>query len=336
MESSPPLSETSPPKRAQKLAVRVGRGVIALVGFGVAATWLGEGYWVLELSAFWIPLYTALAFMGTALCMAGGARRSAVAGLVAGLIAAAHLVPLQIPRAGAASTGARANFRLLTANVYEKNWNRAAFPRFATQSEADVVIMQEVDLDWHNRMLALNETYPEAMHTSRWPGDKMDLGEYGKQAPVEVELADALDLPATVTTYAVNGQPVRLMNIHTRSPYTTGRARQHEEEFEKLTAWVKETDGPLIVAGDFNSTPWSPLFRKLLAETRLQQARQGFGVVGSWPTFFGPVRTPIDHVLVTPDIGVVNFRLGPPVGSDHRPLVVDLHISSGADDRKKP
>lgn len=35
---------------------------------------------------------------------------------------------------------------------------------------------------------------------------------------------------------------------------------------------------------------------------------------------------PIDHVLVTPGIGVTGYEVGPEIGSDHQPLTVDLIV----------
>jgi len=35
-------------------------------------------------------------------------------------------------------------------------------------------------------------------------------------------------------------------------------------------------------------------------------------------------RIPIDHVLVTPDLQILRFELGPPVGADHLPIWVEL------------
>jgi endonuclease/exonuclease/phosphatase (EEP) superfamily protein YafD len=36
---------------------------------------------------------------------------------------------------------------------------------------------------------------------------------------------------------------------------------------------------------------------------------------------------PIDHCLVSPEITILDRRLGPAVGSDHYPLIVDFIIS---------
>ena len=39
------------------------------------------------------------------------------------------------------------------------------------------------------------------------------------------------------------------------------------------------------------------------------------------------LRVPIDHLVHTPDLVVVDRRLGPPLGPDHFPLVVDLAVA---------
>jgi endonuclease/exonuclease/phosphatase (EEP) superfamily protein YafD len=84
----------------------------------------------------------------------------------------------------------------------------------------------------------------------------------------------------------------------------------------------------LIVAGDMNSSPWSPQCRALRRNTGLVSARQGRGILGTWPSFFGPLRVGIDQMLVSPDIQVVACRVGAGIGSDHRPLITDLFVGS--------
>jgi endonuclease/exonuclease/phosphatase (EEP) superfamily protein YafD len=72
---------------------------------------------------------------------------------------------------------------------------------------------------------------------------------------------------------------------------------------------------------------WSPWYRRLRAETRLTNARRGFGVMASWPAYLPPVmRLPIDHCLVSDELIVTDCRLGPAFGSDHLPLIVDIAV----------
>jgi endonuclease/exonuclease/phosphatase family metal-dependent hydrolase len=64
--------------------------------------------------------------------------------------------------------------------------------------------------------------------------------------------------------------------------------------------------------------------RDTLQASGLISARRGFGILPSWPTQRPVLVIPIDHVLVSSEIGVVDFRVGKGTGSDHLPVTVDL------------
>jgi endonuclease/exonuclease/phosphatase family metal-dependent hydrolase len=68
----------------------------------------------------------------------------------------------------------------------------------------------------------------------------------------------------------------------------------------------------------------------LIERIGLINAREGFGVLPTWPTYYGStaLMIPIDHCLVSEDIRVFNIRTGAHIGSDHLPLIVDIEISA--------
>jgi endonuclease/exonuclease/phosphatase (EEP) superfamily protein YafD len=77
-----------------------------------------------------------------------------------------------------------------------------------------------------------------------------------------------------------------------------------------------------ILAGDFNSTPWS--FAR-------QREDRDFGLIRrtravfSWPRGYGPAPfLPIDHVYAGSAWATVSVTRGPDVGSDHYPVIVVL------------
>jgi endonuclease/exonuclease/phosphatase (EEP) superfamily protein YafD len=87
----------------------------------------------------------------------------------------------------------------------------------------------------------------------------------------------------------------------------------------------------LILAGDFNSTPWSYARR---AEDRMFGLERRTKAVFSWPTGQdapawrrSPIPIlPIDHVYAGRDWKTVSVTRGPRLGSDHFPVVVVLAL----------
>jgi len=81
-----------------------------------------------------------------------------------------------------------------------------------------------------------------------------------------------------------------------------------------------------IVAGDLNTTPWSHGFRQLVRLRSLRDSGVGRGVQATWNARRWVPRIPIDDVVVSPEVRVIDRRVGPDVGSDHRPVEATLAI----------
>jgi endonuclease/exonuclease/phosphatase (EEP) superfamily protein YafD len=91
-----------------------------------------------------------------------------------------------------------------------------------------------------------------------------------------------------------------------------------------LASLAGQSKGMMILIGDLNVTPWSPDYARLIRDSGLRDARRGHGILPTWPTFFPLMMIPLDHCLISPTLAVSDIRLGPNIGSDHLPLIVDL------------
>jgi endonuclease/exonuclease/phosphatase (EEP) superfamily protein YafD len=88
----------------------------------------------------------------------------------------------------------------------------------------------------------------------------------------------------------------------------------------------------LIVAGDFNLTPWSFALQGI--DKRLGLERRDRAMF-SWPARMSPRSPlswptpllPIDHLYAGRDWRLVSLRSGPLLGSDHYPLVARLALA---------
>jgi endonuclease/exonuclease/phosphatase (EEP) superfamily protein YafD len=103
-------------------------------------------------------------------------------------------------------------------------------------------------------------------------------------------------------------------------------ARLRNGQLRAIAARAKKSNAPVIVLGDLNFTPWSPYFRELLRDGGLRNTSQGHGLHASWPALLPMGRIPLDHCLVSPEIRVSNKQVGPYIGSDHLPVMVEVLV----------
>jgi endonuclease/exonuclease/phosphatase family metal-dependent hydrolase len=95
-------------------------------------------------------------------------------------------------------------------------------------------------------------------------------------------------------------------------------------DLERLRVHMS-TQGPTqIVAGNLNLTPFAWKFAQLNNAGLGQHATYRATFAPTWP-FTWPVPVFLmDNVLSTQDIASVRVTVGPPLGSDHRPLIADI------------
>jgi endonuclease/exonuclease/phosphatase family metal-dependent hydrolase len=96
---------------------------------------------------------------------------------------------------------------------------------------------------------------------------------------------------------------------------------------KKVAQLIKESPYPVIVCGDFNDTPISFAYHTIVESGNLKSAFRekgsGFGITygGAFPNF------QIDHILCSPSIDVLNYKVIKKKFSDHYPIVAELRIT---------
>lgn len=104
-----------------------------------------------------------------------------------------------------------------------------------------------------------------------------------------------------------------------------GQAGRRDES-TAARAWIDPLteQRPLVVMGDFNLPEESGIYRDVWGDLTNVFDVGGFGVGWTKRTRFLGVR--IDHILVGRGFHVGRVRLGPALGSDHRPLIAELRL----------
>lgn len=133
--------------------------------------------------------------------------------------------------------------------------------------------------------------------------------------------------PLTLGRYAGRKGPIELLAVHMAWPLPAGPQAYHRNGLAEVAAGLDRNS--LIIAGDFNSTPWSFSLRRL--DRRLGMARRTLALA-SWPAGKFSRRLPpapfpmmpIDQLYAGQDWRTVSVARGPYVGSDHYPVVTVL------------
>lgn len=250
--------------------------------------------------------------------------------LFAGVLTAIHVPGVLVwylPSSNTPSGEAETNLRIVTANVLTENQEHGFFLDFIEDTQPDIIFIQELNDAWAESLQALKEAYAHyAMEPrsdnfgiamfSRLPLDEIDIRYYGEAS-----------VPSVHARLTLDGRSISLLSYHTLPPAGPEYMATRNRQLEAIGAYVEAQDDLVIVAGDLNVTPWSPNYKAMIRKSGLKNARQGHGIKPTWSGIPLPIALlPLDHVLLSPGIAVKTFGVGPRIGSDHRPLVVDLAV----------
>ncbi|WMS44380.1 endonuclease/exonuclease/phosphatase family protein [Acuticoccus sp. MNP-M23] len=268
-------------------------------------------------------LHVLLVALGlAALAALAGARRIAAAGLVAALAAfisvAPYVLPLgNNPTAKASAGTGTPGVTLLQMNLLF-NADLTAAMRTISDSNADIVTLQEVTPAHWETLAALNYPHRTRCETPRRVGDVAILS--------RLPFAAAPDVCIPQENFMARAVPfgdgtLNVVSQHLSWPWPHAQQRQ----VEIVAPTLNGLRAPTVIAGDFNAAPWSANLR---AYARAAGTEPVGGIGTTWPTMLPGWLTrlaglPIDNILVTPGLGVAAAIL-PPTASDHSPVLVNL------------
>jgi endonuclease/exonuclease/phosphatase (EEP) superfamily protein YafD len=287
---------------------------------------LGELWWVLELTSHFRLQYTAILSV-TALLFA--LRREWKTAAVFGVFALSNIAVV-VPNwtsDAIKSSPAAPRLRIVSLNVHTENQRFASVRSFLMESSPDVILLMEVNERWMTELSGLRHTYPYSIAQPQ--DDNFGIALFSRlplKDPKLIFLGNS-GVPTVTTRLEVGTNSILMFGIHTLPPVSPDYAQTRNEQLAELASLIRAQHGGLVtVIGDLNVTPWSPVFRRLVTDSGLRSSAQGRGVQASWPTAIFPLRIPLDHLLVSPGLGVADRHVGPNVGSDHFPIMAVLTI----------
>ena len=233
---------------------------------------------------------------------------------------------------GAARGGGPLRLRILTCNL--EGPHARGLPALIAAEAPDVVILEECPTSWTARLLPgpgwFMHRKGELLMASRLP-----IREFADHDPPGLRWGWSgigrivIETPVgAVDVYGVHLQtPRKGLNSMIRWKLGgVGELRENTEqrrrEAEAASRWVAGSDHPHIVAGDFNLTVESTIYRDAWSSYLNAFSAAGLGFGPTKYTRWLGVR--IDHILGGPGWGARACWVGPDIGSDHRPVIADL------------
>lgn len=215
--------------------------------------------------------------------------------------------------------------RVQIANVYTANRRFDEFMLQVRKTSPDLLAVLEVNAEWMAKLEALKDILPYVIAAPR--NDNFGIAIFSRHPFLNRhrKYFGAAGVPALVVTIQPGPQACTVIAAHTLPPVSPEYFQQRNRQLAELGAYIREHEGPLVLLADLNTTMWSSHYKRFVAQAGLVNARQGFGLLPTWPaTLPAGFRLPLDHILHDSRLVTLNCERGLPAGSDHFPLLAEI------------
>ncbi|WP_420590561.1 endonuclease/exonuclease/phosphatase family protein [Bacterioplanoides sp.] len=218
--------------------------------------------------------------------------------------------------------------KILLSNVNSANNEHQRLIDLIQQDSPDILVLLEINDAWLNSLQVIKTMYPFEKAIAR--NDNFGIAVFSKLPldNAEVRYWGNSGLPSLMLNYQWQGEGITLLATHPLPPITKDMMQQRDTQLLQAAADAAQQSGPVIMLGDFNITPWSSTFNQITELSGLNNCRNGFGILPTWPAQlkWPALMIPIDHCLASGEITISELRTGNDIGSDHLPLMISLQL----------
>ncbi|MCA9892190.1 MAG: endonuclease/exonuclease/phosphatase family protein [Anaerolineae bacterium] len=339
------VSQRRRPSLLQRLLTLLfGLYLLFLLAYVIMRPIFGDQLWWLNMLHNGAPFYFLPLVIILPLALLMRAKRLAGVALLLAIVGGIWLVPRFLP-AAPPDAPYGTEFDLISFNVYPYNETMEDVIDWLRVQDADIVLLQEVNVDYVPVVQeAMADRYPvqEVNDSVHWD---MLLSRYDL---IEHEIIDLQGYNHQRFVLDIDGQQVEIYSVHLLMPVQEEprfavepppelvwryNETQRDAQITQLLQQVAQSDLPVIVAGDFNTNEFSPIYDVIHANMLDAFRRTNWGLGATWPAGESeelpdvlPPLLRLDYVWSTPQIVPLSSTIGPKFGSDHLPLSVTLKI----------
>ncbi|PKD16078.1 endonuclease [Salegentibacter salinarum] len=230
-------------------------------------------------------------------------------------------------------------FSLYAANVLQKNENPKLVLADIKKQNPDILLFTETNTRWKDDLSPITDTYPYKVEI---PLDNTyGMLFYSRLELKNPEIKYLVDdsIPSVHSILKLrSGEEVMFHAIHPTPPMPQHNPSSSDRDAEmmKIAFMAKDSELPVIVAGDFNDVAWSSTTALFQNVGGLLNTRIGRGFYNTFDATSSIMRWSLDHVFVTEEFRVADFKLGSSIDSDHYPLYIELNLEPEKAEEQKP
>jgi len=238
--------------------------------------------------------------------------------------------------------------RIMTFNIWFRSWSEETVQALEQNGAVDVVAVQELTRPMAKRLLdAYSGRYPHRLLQVGTGTPRLGMFSRYPLIPVATEHLAAFDFRIQAARVIAPTGEFLLYNVHPRATNIISLACARQSMARKakqslqlrlrciecLLTEVASQDQPVVVVGDFNSTPQSEVYARLSAQLVDGHRTAGWGLghtfpmhgkdLGGFPRLLPFMR--LDMIFHTPELVALHSRVGKYHGdSDHLPVIAVL------------
>lgn len=295
-----------------------------VLGFFASGSWFCEGF-----SHFRVHYLVALLVLALLLLVAKH-RRAALLYLVFALVNLSCVYPIFLLKERISPLEFPfGTHRAVLMNIHSELGDPERVMEVLREEKPEILVLEEVTDTWMKALTSLTNPLPHVIAVPREDNFGIALfSQYPFVMQETLELGEA-GVPSIHASIKVDGCVLELLATHPLPPFGGVYARYRNEQLDRVSEYAQGR-APCLLLGDLNMAPWSPYFKRFLERSGLRDSERGFGYQASWPAHLSWAGIPLDHCLHSADIAIRGRRIGPHVGSDHRPLIVDFTLRDPA------
>ncbi len=324
------LSLTNDSRRFLSTSVRLGGVIDFVLTLGMVGTWigcLGRFHWFLALFDHFRVQGSIACFVALVILLIRRSWRLACFALVSLSVNLWPLIQTNSPLPAGIVADDQVPLKMISLNVLTSNTKKAEVLSYLQASDADVILLLEIDDLWAASMSPLRKSHPHGLTEPRIDNFGIALFSRLPLSDLQQKSFAGEEVPSIVVTIHAGDKRIRFIGTHP-VPLMSGESYSYGiKQFRGIGAFVDQRrDIPAIVMGDFNATPWS-LGMTILREKSDLDFRTPKAVWRPTWQVGSLLSLPIDHALCTPPLFFEKREIGPDLGSDHRPQELTVRWS---------